>query len=144
MLSLAQDQKLLVATLERCAFEGPDARGVVTVKLATERRMHRDRLASPGLQQQVSGFVNQACGKPVQVQFEVVESQSQAKPADSKPPGKVASKVMERFGGRVVAVDPDDVRPQPKSVEQPLADIPLDIEVPPPEEPDEPEESLGD
>src|SRR5262249_29824996 len=117
-----REQPLLATTLEQCRFEGPDGSGRVIVHVETDKKLYRDRLQAPGLQQQVTGFVQAAAGRAVQAEF---RSAAQAAgtappPAAAAPPGPMAQRVMQRFGGRVVAVDPEDgVRRPARSEPQP-------------------------
>ncbi len=111
VLARVSEQPLLLGTLELCKFVGPDDQGGYVVALQTERKMHRDRMSSPGLQQQIQALCADVCGRPVGLSFEIKDPEDQRAAIASNPPGQVATKVMGRFGGRVVAVDPDDVRP---------------------------------
>ena len=116
VLAAAVDQKLLHATLSLCRFDGPDDEGRVVVTVDSKRKMHRDRIASPGLQQQVAGLVEAACGRKVRVDFDGMQSEKKSDKAVGAPPGAAADRVIGRFGGRVVAVDPDDaLRPSDSS-----------------------------
>jgi DNA polymerase-3 subunit gamma/tau len=112
VLALVADKPTLLMTLELCRFEGPDAAGRVLVVLETDKKLYRDRLAAPGLQQQVRGLVRQASGQNGGVEFRIVDPQVAAAPsvqAAAVEPGPTTKRVLEKFGGRIVAVDPDDL-----------------------------------
>ena len=105
--------QMLKDTLEQCRLEGPDAQGVVVLTLHSDRKMHRDRLASPVIQEEIRKSVQQAAGAPVRVDFRLGEAQaasSNATPA--KEPGPVTRRVVEKFHGRIVEVNPPDRVPQ--------------------------------
>ncbi|MEC7584066.1 MAG: DNA polymerase III subunit gamma/tau [Planctomycetota bacterium] len=108
VLAAAEDQKLLHATLSLCRFDGPGDEDCVTVTLESQRKMHRDRIDSPGLQQQVAGLIEKACGRKVRVAFQGAQDKKPSAKSAGPPPGAAADRVIGRFGGRVVAVDPDD------------------------------------
>jgi DNA polymerase-3 subunit gamma/tau len=116
VLALVADKPPLLMTLEQCRFEGPDAKGRVVVVLETDKKLYRDRLAAPGLQQQVQGLVRQALGQSAPVEFRIVDPQVASAPAAkaaTAEPGPTTKRVLEKFGGRVVAVDPDDAQRGP-------------------------------
>lgn len=113
---LGSSRQLLKATLELCTFHGPDGNGIVRVKLDSDRRMHRDRLASPGVQQEVRELIAETLGKTVQVAFDVAGGGNGGPdpqtPRSAAPPvGPAAQRVIGRFGGRVVARNPEDRAP---------------------------------
>ncbi|MGE3172938.1 MAG: DNA polymerase III subunit gamma/tau [Planctomycetota bacterium] len=108
VLHAARDEHLLHATLELCSFVGPDAAGRVIVATDTERKMHRDRLQSPQVQDKLRAWLQQATGAPVTIEVRLAEPRGDGPPPDAPPPGATAQRVLQRFGGRVVGVNPDD------------------------------------
>jgi DNA polymerase-3 subunit gamma/tau len=129
VLAAAREQPLLAATLEQCRFEGPDGSGRVIVHVETDKKIYRDRLQAPAVQQQVVGFVQAGAGRAVQVEFRFAPQTASTAPppASTAPPGPMAQRVMQRFGGRVVAVDPEDGARRPARGEPPPgpADAPM-------------------
>jgi len=111
VLAAVREQPLLLATVELCQLSGPDAGDRVVFALDTERKMHRDRLQAPALQQQLTAIVQSVVGRPVAVTFRIGGGAPTQPAADAPPPGEAASRVLARFGGRVVAVNPEDQRP---------------------------------
>jgi DNA polymerase-3 subunit gamma/tau len=101
---------MLKDTLEQCRLEGPDPQGVVVLTLHSDRKMHRDRLASPVIQEELRKSIQQAAGAPVRIELRLGEAATQkhdAAPA-AKEPGPVTKRVIEKFHGRVVEVNPPD------------------------------------
>ena len=104
---------MLKDTLEQCRLEGPSAQGVVVLTLHSDRKMHRDRLASPVIQEEIRKSIQQAAGAPVRIDFRLGEAP--ASPPDATPPAKEAKepgpatkRVIEKFHGRIVEVNPPD------------------------------------
>ena len=117
VLELAKDKALLRTTLSLCEFAEPDGRGVVVVKVVTERKMHQDRMQSPDVQRDLQQWLRAATGRDVTVEVaggSDTPAKAPAKAGKAPQPGAVAKRVMGKFGGRVVAVNPDDrIRKQP-------------------------------
>jgi DNA polymerase-3 subunit gamma/tau len=116
LAKLAGQNVNLARTIERCAIEGPDAAGKVSVRLDTDQKVYFDRLSTPGVQQDIRNLVTASLGRPAAVDFQLGP---QAQPAASAPaaapagePGPRARAAMGMFGGRIVAVNPED-RPAP-------------------------------
>jgi hypothetical protein len=94
----------------------PDGRGRVVVTLHTDRKMHQDRLQSPVVQQELAKAVQDAAGRPVKVEFRVANAgsgEAEGAAGGGAPPqrheiGPTAKRVVERFRGRVVQVNPED------------------------------------
>lgn len=106
-----KDRALLHGTVEQCRFEGPDAQGRVAVTLQSDRKMHRDRLQSPVVQQELTKAIQDAAGRPVTVAWKLpAEPASGPAPAAPPPPapGGTTKRVLGAFGGRVVQVNPND------------------------------------
>jgi DNA polymerase III subunit gamma/tau len=117
ILARMQDRPLLQATVQLCRIEGPDARGKVVVRLETDKRMHIDRLASPPLQQEITGIVQQALGTAAAVEFAVPgPAAATAPPPAAAEPGPATKRVVGKFGGRVVQVNPAERRKEPPPV----------------------------
>jgi DNA polymerase-3 subunit gamma/tau len=101
---------MLKDTLEQCRLEGPNAQGVVVLTLHSDRKMHRDRLTSPVIQEELHKAIQQAAGAPVKLEFrlgEVAAPPQQAAPPP-KEPGPATKRVIEKFHGRIVEVNPPD------------------------------------
>lgn len=136
------DRKLLQATLELCRIDGPDAKGRVVVTLETERKMHRDRLKSPVIEQEMKQAIIAAAGQEVQVEIRIGgesagagsagggvagATKKAAQPAQVAP-GEKAERVIKKFGGRVVQVNPQDriqkpAEPEPDAMGDAGADM---------------------
>ena len=118
VLEQAKDKPLLHTTLSLCDFADADADGTVVVTVGDGPKMHRDRMQSPDVQRDLHKWVGVALGGEVRVEVRSGDDDSPAVAADerapaSKPvkpskPGAATKRVMDRFGGRVVAVNPDD------------------------------------
>jgi len=121
-LARLEDRKLLQATLELCSFQGPDADGRVVVTLETERKMYIDRIQSPVIDQELRQVIQECAAREVRVELVVAAGGSAApgaapaagggaastKPKKEPKPGPKATKLMKKFGGRVVQVNPKD------------------------------------
>lgn len=107
----AEHRGLLLRTLELCAIRDVDQAGVVEVELQTDRKLHRDRLESDGVQRELQKMIEAVHGAPIELSI------SFGRPAGAVPepvaPSKVSSqvepdpgvrKVLERFGGKIVNV----------------------------------------
>ena len=116
VLALLKDNPLMQTTLGQCAFDGPNAQGVVVLTLHSDRKMFRDRLQSPVVQQQVAHWVQQVAGSPVTVTFRLDEGAGSAAngagaaspPAAKIEPGPASKRVLAKFKGRLVEVNPED------------------------------------
>ncbi|HEX6812465.1 MAG TPA: DNA polymerase III subunit gamma/tau [Planctomycetota bacterium] len=121
VIAMLADKQLLQSTLEQCRLDGPNDKGVVVLTVHSERRMHRDRLASPVIQQEVKKVIQDAAGAPVSVDFRLGDAATpgsssppgNAAPAAQAEPGPVTKRVIEKFHGRVVEVNPPDRVPKP-------------------------------
>ncbi|MBL8731686.1 MAG: DNA polymerase III subunit gamma/tau [Planctomycetes bacterium] len=139
-LGLLRDRALLQATFELCKVDGPTAGDVVVVTLHSERKMHQDRLQSPVVQQELAKAVQDAAGRPVKVEFRVANAgsgEAEGALGGGAPPqrheiGPTAKRVVERFRGRVVQVNPEDrigeVPPPAAEDDAPPAPLPGDAE----------------
>ncbi|HEB51663.1 MAG TPA: DNA polymerase III subunit gamma/tau [bacterium] len=117
-LARCADRGMLQATLDLCRFDGPDDSGVVVVTLESPRKMHRDRLRSPVVAEDVKKAIREAAGRDVKVELRVPDdTDDTAEAAGAAPkrpaaaqqqPGPRTSRVLDKFGGRVVQVDPPD------------------------------------
>ncbi len=109
----------LVPTLELCTFDGPDARGVVRVAVNTDRKLHRDRIAAEGVQQELRAALRELLGADVTLQFQaasvdaassaatpstgpVATPASRPSSAAKAPPGPKTMREIERFDGDIV------------------------------------------
>ncbi len=104
----AQHKPMLVSTLEACRIAGPDASSVVTITLDSDKKLHRDRLQSDGVQTLLKQTLAELLGKPVRL---VIGGAPEAAPAvpSAMPttptgvePGEAVQRVAKRFDGRIV------------------------------------------
>ena len=132
LLASVRDQLNLHTTLEGCRYEGPDANGRVVVVVLTEKKIYRDRLHAPGLQQQIQGLIQVAAGRPVNVEWQFQAPGGDVLPPSlaAIPPSAAAERVMKAFGGRVIAINPPDTKrsaaPQPEPPHDPSTE-PTDV-----------------
>ncbi|MEM7198783.1 MAG: DNA polymerase III subunit gamma/tau [Planctomycetota bacterium] len=73
---------LLARTLEQVNVEGPDEQGEVRLTLRSERKLHRERLASKGVQQQLRTALTELVGRPVTVALTPAGDAPAAAPPD--------------------------------------------------------------
>jgi DNA polymerase III gamma/tau subunit len=115
-IALLKDRQLLQTTVEQCRFEGPDPKGAVVVTLHSERKLHQDRLQSPVVQQELLQVIRAAAGSNVAVAFRTAGAPAVPPATGAAPmamaakaePGPTARRVIEKFRGRVVQVNPED------------------------------------
>lgn len=137
LLLALKERVLLHATVELCKVDGPDAQSVVRLTPQTDRRMHLDRLASPEVQAEIAKFAGEAAGAPVRVEvvFAPGAVGGVATPPPKVEPGPMAKRVVDRFRGRVVEVDPEDRRKPAEPEARPADDgAPVDEQPPDPQE----------
>ncbi|MBL8735347.1 MAG: DNA polymerase III subunit gamma/tau [Planctomycetes bacterium] len=112
VLAAVQDRQLLLGTLELCRFDGPNDKGVVVLTLQSDRKMYRDRLASPVVQQEVTKAVQDVVGPHASIEWRfpdvTVGADGTTAPPPKIEPGPVTKRVMGSFRGRVVQVNPED------------------------------------
>lgn len=115
LLGRLQDKPPLQLTIEKCRIDGPDAAGRITVRLQTEMPLHRGRLESPVVQQQLNALLLELSGAAGPVEYQLqpaaaagAQGGGGAAPVAQKPQGAAVLRTMQKFGGRVVAVNPDD------------------------------------
>ncbi len=135
---IRQDKPMVERTIEQCVVEGPDAQSVVHFYLRSDKQLHRDRLMSPELQQDLRTMLVQLLGRDVAVrvhppgseagQSNAANSQSpgeaaagaegadgtdggaaRATKASGRDPGPATKKIASRFDGQIV--DLDDAAP---------------------------------
>jgi hypothetical protein len=121
--------------MEACKFSGPDQAGLVTVTVDSELKMHRDRAQSPQVQQKLRGWLSQALGRVITVDVKVhAVGEGGPSLSSAPPPGAAAKRVLEKLGGRIVGVNPEERRPAPspqRDSEPAVEDVP-----PPPDDSD--------
>jgi hypothetical protein len=140
-LARLSDRKLLQTTLELCRFTGPDQNGRVVVTLESERKMFIDRLKSPVIEQELKQVIQEAAARDVSVEIRTKgggggeaaaggggAGGGRKPPQKDAQPGPKAKRVLKKFGGRVVQVNPQDRVQQPPAA--------------PPSEPDYDQEML--
>ncbi len=132
-----KDRGLLRATMEFCRVDGPDQNNVVVVTLMTDSKMHRDRLVSNEVKNDLARTIREAAGRDVKVEWRLPElgasnAAAAAPPPPKHDPGVATKRVLETFGGRVVQVNPED-RAKPEAA--PSQPVDSDAEAPPPDEP---------
>lgn len=108
----AQNRGLLLRTLEMCSIQDADQNGLVAVELQTDRKLHRDRLDSDGVQRELRQMLEAVHGAPVElaITFGRAAGAAPEPPAASKvssqvEPGSGVRKVLERFSGKIVNVE---------------------------------------
>lgn len=108
----AQNRGLLLRTLEMCSIEDADENGVVAIELQTDRKLHRDRLDSDGVQRELRQMLEAVHGAPVTLAITfgraagaVPEPVAASKVSSQVEPGPGVRKVLERFGGKIVNVE---------------------------------------
>jgi DNA polymerase-3 subunit gamma/tau len=107
---LRGDQSLVAGTIELCELTGPDPQGVVRVKLTTPQKLHRDRLASDAIQQDLRARLRGLCERDVELRVETpaaaAGADAPAAPGKRPEPGPAVRKVIERFDGDLL--EPED------------------------------------
>ena len=135
VLAASREEPLLLRTMEACKFSGPDQSGLVTVTVDSELKMHRDRAQSPQVQQKLRGWLSQALGRVITVDVKVhAIGEGGPNLSSAPPPGAAAKRVLEKLGGRIVGVNPEERRPAPspqRDSEPAVEDVP-----PPPDDSD--------
>ncbi len=113
VLAACRDKPMLHTALEACRFVGPDHEDRVVLHVQTEKKIYRDRLASPPVQQELAGLIQGCVGRPVRVEFRFPDAAAAAPPAvatlaKDAQPGAATRRVLDKFRGRVVQVNPED------------------------------------
>ncbi len=108
----AQNRGLLLRTLEMCSIQDADQNGLVAVELQTDRKLHRDRLDSDGVQRELRQMLEAVHGAPVELAITfgraagaVPEPLPASKVSSQVEPGSGVRKVLERFSGKIVNVE---------------------------------------
>ncbi|GAB4148251.1 MAG: hypothetical protein Fur0037_16540 [Planctomycetota bacterium] len=120
---LKASSPMLLGTVELCALEGPDAEGRVVLSIESEARMDRDRMSSPDVQRDLTRMLRELSDRVRHVEFRVGEPGGRA--AEPGPPAALGERtraVVDRLGGQVVAVNPQD-RPSAARRESPDEDF---------------------
>ena len=118
-LARLSDRKLLQTTLDLCKFTGPDQNGRVVVTLESERKMFIDRLKSPVIEQEIKQVIQEAAARDITVEIRLPgagaggapaggDGAAKRPPPTNAQPGPKAKRVLKKFGGRVVQVNPQD------------------------------------
>ncbi len=116
---------LLARSLEECRVSEPDQDGVVHIEVLGGRKMHRDRLTSEGVQQELREMISKILGQPATLAVTLADAaaaEAGAKPARNAPkpprPGPAVRKVQKRFDGRVLRVNDQDFEPENEQPDQ--------------------------
>jgi hypothetical protein len=95
-----------------CSIQDADENGVVAIELQTDRKLHRDRLDSDGVQRELRQMLEAVHGAPVTLAITfgraagaVPEPLAASKVSSQVEPGPGVRKVLERFGGKIVNVE---------------------------------------
>ena len=85
------------------------------IGVVSPRKMHRDRMISAGVQQQLQEMISKILGQDARVAVTLVDAvagEAGAKPARKPPepiePGPSVRKVVKRFDGRILKVNEQD------------------------------------
>ncbi|MHC4918134.1 MAG: DNA polymerase III subunit gamma/tau [Planctomycetota bacterium] len=114
-----KEHSLLGRSLEECRVAEPDQDGMVHIEVLSPRKMHRDRLTSEGVQQQLREMISKILGQDARLTVTLADSEAAA--ATAKParkasappkPGAAVRKVLKRFDGRVLKVNEQDFEQQ--------------------------------
>ncbi len=90
VIAALQNRKpMLVATVEACDVRGPDANDRVLFQLRSERRMHKDRLESPQVQDLLREVLEAELGRRVQI---VVRAPGEESVSSEAPTGRGAER----------------------------------------------------
>ncbi len=109
-----QENSLLARSLEECRVDEPDQDGVVHIGVVSPRKMHRDRMISAGVQQQLQEMISKILGQDAGVAVTLVDVGAEAdaklarKPPEPIEPGPSVRKVVKRFDGRILKVNEQD------------------------------------
>jgi DNA polymerase-3 subunit gamma/tau len=123
VLAAFREEPLLLRTMEFCKFSAPDEAGNVKVVVESEMKMHRERMQVPQVQQRVKAVLSQALGRSINlVVHAVVPGEGGPNLSSAPPPGAAAKRVLEKLGGRIVGVNPEERRPAPPSEAPPEPD----------------------
>ncbi|MEY2716493.1 MAG: hypothetical protein RIT24_2836 [Planctomycetota bacterium] len=132
VIAACREEPLLLRTLEQCQFSMPDGNGLVTAVVESDLKMHQDRMQSPQVQQRLRACLSQALGRMIQLEVKVAAPRDgSASLASAPPPGAAAKRVLDKLGGRIVGVNPEERRPPAPRRDDSPDDVP-----PAPEEPD--------
>ena len=112
LVAALREEPLLLRTIELCKFSMPDGDGVVRATVTSELKMHQDRMQSPQVQQRLRGVLSQAFGRMINLVVQVVAAgDGSTSLASGPPPGAAAKRVLDKLGGRIVGVNPEERRP---------------------------------
>ena len=129
-----REESLLLRTMDACRFSAPDAGGTVKVVVESELKVHRERMQSPDIQRRVSAALSQALGRTIQLDVHAVApGEGGPSLSSAPPPGAAAKRVLEKLGGRIVGVNPEERRPAPPPEPAPETE---DAPPPPPDDSD--------
>jgi hypothetical protein len=103
---------VVARTVELCDVRGPDEERVVHFAVQTDRELHRDRMSSPGVQDDLRGMIESLVGHPVRIRVTLGRPDEAAPGPEAVPappkgaePGPGVRKVLDRFDGKIVRVD---------------------------------------
>ena len=117
---LQQDRPLLAATIELSELAGPDAAGVVTLRILTDKKMHHDRLAAEPLRKELEKRIAEVAGREVKLVVATAAAAAAAPPvatpaapagaggaaaAPRTEPSERVRRLAERFDGKIVEVN---------------------------------------
>jgi hypothetical protein len=138
VLAYFQQNLMMHSALEGTRIEAAPGGDRIVVHVISPKKIYRDRLMSPGVQQEVAKVLRELHGHEARVEFVAGEAPAAAAAprvlAKDAQPGPATKRVMEKFRGRIVQVNPED-----RIVDEPVADggadeAPVEDVPPPPED----------
>ena len=123
-------------------LEVVDGGARIVARVVTDKRMYRDRLAAPPIQQEIAKVLRELHGADARVDFQVDAAGAAAAGAAAAPrilakdaqPGPAAKRVLDKFRGRIVQVNPEDRLPPAPPADANVDDAPVEDVPPPPED----------
>ncbi len=137
-----QANPMMHAAVACLQLEVVDGGARIVARVVTDKRMYRDRLAAPPIQQEIAKVLRELHGADARVDFQVDAAGAAAAGAAAAPrilakdaqPGPAAKRVLDKFRGRIVQVNPEDRLPPAPPADANVDDAPVEDVPPPPED----------